>query len=191
LTRLPDSGILKKRGFFKHTLFLEGVAMSMQDQMETETSEKNKVATEASKKDKLATETVKKYALFSTAAGFIPVPLIDWAAISAIQVKMVHDIAGIYEVPFSANRIRSIVASLVGGAAGTGLGYGLGHYLLKAVPVVGPVLGGLSVPAMAGAVTLAMGKVFIMHFASGGTLLDFDPDEMRDHFKAEVAAKVE
>lgn len=173
--------------------------MSKKDQAATETSEKDQGVAETSEKDqlvivtsekaRLATESIKKYALYATGAGFIPMPLVDWAAISAIQVKMVHDIAGIYEVPFSASRIRSIVASLIGGGAGTSLGY-VSQYLVKALPVVGPVLGVLSVPAMAGSVTWAMGKMFIMHFASGGTLLDFDPDEMREHFNAEVAAKV-
>jgi uncharacterized protein (DUF697 family) len=196
---LPDSCILKEYGFFEQTFFSEGGAMSKKDQVATETSETDQGATEASEKDQLAietsekaqqaTETIKKYALYATGAGFIPMPLVDWAAISAIQVKMVHDIAGIYNVPFNATRIRSIVASLIGGGAGTSLGF-VGQHLVKAVPVVGPVLGALSVPAMAGAATWAMGKVFIMHFASGGTLLDFDPDEMRQYFKAEVAAKV-
>ena len=41
---------------------------------------------------------------------------------------------------------------------------------------------------MAGASTWAMGKVFTQHFATGGTLLDFDPDTMREHFKTEMAA---
>ena len=29
---------------------------------------------------------------------------------------------------------------------------------------------------MTGAFTLAIGRVFVMHFEAGGTLLDFDPD---------------
>ena len=34
-----------------------------------------------------------------------------------------------------------------------------------------------------GATTYAVGKVFIEHFESGGTFLDFDPEKMRDHFQ--------
>jgi len=138
-------------------------------------------------KDTLATEAIKKYSLYSAGAGLIPMPLVDFAAISVIQLKMLKQVSAIYGVPFDADRVRSIVAALIGGLAGTNLGYGLGRNLLKAVPVVGPVLGGFSVSAMGGAVTWAMGRVFMQHFASGGTLLDFDPDAMRQHFKAEVA----
>ena len=139
-------------------------------------------------KDMLATEAIKRYSLYSAGAGLIPVPFVDVAAISAIQLKMLKDVSVIYDVPFHEERVRSIVAALIGGLAGTTLGYGFGRNLLKAVPVFGPVLGGLSVSAMGGAVTWAVGRVFMQHFASGGTLLDFEPDKMRQHFSSEVAA---
>lgn len=138
-------------------------------------------------KDALATEAIKKYSLYSAGAGLIPMPLVDFAAISAIQLKMLSRVSAIYEIPFEADRARSVVAALIGGLAGTSLGYGLGHNLLKAVPIFGPVLGGFSVSAMGGAVTWAVGRVFMQHFASGGTLLDFEPDTMRQHFKSEMA----
>jgi hypothetical protein len=37
----------------------------------------------------------------------------------------------------------------------------------------------------ASASTYAVGRVFIQHFESGGTFLDFDPDKVRAHFEAE------
>lgn len=138
--------------------------------------------------DALATDAIKKYSLYSAGAGLIPMPLVDFAAISAIQVTMLKEVAAIYGVAFDTERGRSIVAALIGGLAGTNLGYGMGRALLKAVPFVGPVLGGFSVSAMGGAVTWAVGRVFMQHFASGGTLLDFEPDKMRQHFTSEVAA---
>jgi uncharacterized protein (DUF697 family) len=138
--------------------------------------------------DTQATDAIKKYSMYSAGAGLIPMPWVDFAAITAIQVKMLKDVAAIYGVPFHADRVRSIVAALIGGMVGTNLGYGLGRSVLKAVPLVGPLLGGLSVSASGGAVTWAVGRVFMQHFASGGTLLDFEPDTMRQHFSREVAA---
>lgn len=138
-------------------------------------------------KDSLALEKVKKYSLFAAGAGFIPVPVADWVAISALQIKLVSDISSVYEVPFSKSRVSAILGPLVGGWAGTTAGYGLSH-LVKALPVVGPILGGLTVPATAGASTYAVGKVFMQHFASGGTLLDFEPDKMREFYKSEFEA---
>lgn len=140
-----------------------------------------------SEKDSLALEKVKKYSLFAAGAGFIPVPLADWAAISALQLKLVSDISDVYGVEFKKSRASSILGSLVGGWAGTTAGYGLSA-MVKTLPVVGPVLGGLTVPATAGASTYAVGVVFMQHFAAGGTLLDFEPDKMREFYQAEMQA---
>ena len=141
-------------------------------------------------KDLLALDTVKKYSLYASGAGLIPIPMLDWAAISGLQVKMLSELAKTYDVPFSGSRVSSLIGALAGGWAGLTAGAALGS-VVKAVPVFGAVLGGLSVPAAAGAMTYGLGKVFTAHFASGGTLLDFEPDKMREHFKAEMKAAPE
>ena len=41
-------------------------------------------------------------------------------------------------------------------------------------------------PAAAGASTYAVGQVFIQHFESGGTFLDFDPDKVKAYFAEQV-----
>lgn len=140
-----------------------------------------------SAKDSLAMEKIRKFSLFSAGVGFIPIPLADWAAVSALQLKLVSDLSDVYGVEFRESRVSSILGSLVGGWAGTTAGYGLVH-VVRALPVVGPILAGLTVPATAGASTYAVGKVFMQHFAAGGTLLDFDPDKMREYYKSEMQA---
>jgi hypothetical protein len=40
-------------------------------------------------------------------------------------------------------------------------------------------------PALSAGATFAIGKVFIQHFASGGTLLDFNPPDYRAFLKAQ------
>jgi lipoate-protein ligase A len=37
--------------------------------------------------------------------------------------------------------------------------------------------------AIGGAATYAIGRVFIQHFESGGTFLDFNPEKVREYFK--------
>ncbi len=135
-----------------------------------------------SDKDLAAQAIVKKYALYAAGAGLIPIPVADFAAITALEVKMLHDLGALYGVPFSQEMVRPIVASLIGGYASTRVGYGVGGSMLKAVPVVGQAFGLLSVPAFGAGLTYAIGKVFIQHFASGGTFLDFDPEKVRAHF---------
>jgi uncharacterized protein (DUF697 family) len=50
------------------------------------------------------------------------------------------------------------------------------------IPVVGSVLGLVTTPMVASASTYALGKIFIQHFESGGTFLDFDPSKVKTHF---------
>jgi uncharacterized protein (DUF697 family) len=53
------------------------------------------------------------------------------------------------------------------------------------IPVAGTIIGGVSVPLLAGATTFAVGRVFIQHFETGGTFLDFDVDKMKNYFQQE------
>ena len=137
-------------------------------------------------KDRLATEIAKKYSMYAAGAGLIPIPMLDWAAITGVQVKMLADIGSVYGVPFESDRVRPIVSALLAGYVSQKLGYGVGGSLLKSVPIIGTALGVLSVPAFGAALTYAVSKVFIVHFASGGTFLDFDPDKVRAHFQSEL-----
>ncbi|HAE48854.1 MAG TPA: GTPase, partial [Tistrella mobilis] len=76
---------------------------------------------------------------------------------------------------------------VVPGTAAAGLVGGVAS-LVKAVPVVGTVIGLAVSPTVSYAVTYAIGRVFIQHFETGGTLLNFNPDQLREHFKAEFQA---
>jgi hypothetical protein len=44
-------------------------------------------------------------------------------------------------------------------------------------------------PGFSSAATYAIGQVFIKHMESGGTLLDFNVEKMREHFIDEFEAK--
>jgi uncharacterized protein (DUF697 family) len=121
--------------------------------------------------------------LYAAGAGVIPVPIVDFAAISAIELKMVCEVATVYGVPFSRDRVRPLVSSLIGAYMATRLGYGAGAVFLKTIPLFGPVLGTLAVPGFAAGLTWAVGRVFVQHFASGGTFLNFDPEQVRAYFK--------
>src|SRR3984885_9649247 len=134
--------------------------------------------------DLLANDIVNKHALYAAGAGLIPIPFLDFAAITGIEIKMLSELAKVYGVPFDADRVRPIVASLIGGYASTKLGYGVGGTLIKGIPLVGPILGVLAVPGFGAGLSWAVGKVFIQHFASGGTFLDFNPETVRAHFTA-------
>jgi len=45
----------------------------------------------------------------------------------------------------------------------------------------------ISVLILGGATSYAIGSMFVQHFESGGTLLDFDPKKMREYFASKLA----
>lgn len=133
-----------------------------------------------------AKKIVNRYVLWSMGAGLVPIPIIDMAAIIAVQIKMLSELAKYYDVPFSEEKGKSIVSSLVGGVAAESIAHGSIGSFIKSIPGAGTLFGMVAMPVSAGATTYGVGKVFTQHFASGGTLLNFNPDEARDIFSQAV-----
>jgi uncharacterized protein (DUF697 family) len=129
-----------------------------------------------------AERLVNGYVGWSAGASLIPIPGLDLAGIGAAQLKMIDGLAKMYGVPFSKNAAKSIVGALVG-SGGSVLVAIPATSLLKVIPLVGHLAAVFTEPALAGAATWALGKVFIMHFESGGTFLDFDAEAMRKYFE--------
>jgi uncharacterized protein (DUF697 family) len=115
------------------------------------------------------------------------VPLLDIAAVGGVQLQMLRRLSEIYGVPFSENLGKSIIASLAGAvipaSTATTTAMGVGS-MIKSVPG-GQMVGALTMPVFSAAATYVIGKVFVQHFASGGTLLDFNPPDYREFIKAQ------
>jgi uncharacterized protein (DUF697 family) len=128
-----------------------------------------------------ASNIIKKHVIVVMGASLIPIPLFDLVALSGVQLKMLYSLTKLYEVPFSKNLGKSSIASLLGGVMPTSTAMTLAS-LAKAVPGLGTATGMVTVSVLGGATTYAIGSVFVQHFESGGTLLDFDPKKMRAYF---------
>jgi len=124
---------------------------------------------------------VQNYVLGAASIALVPLPLVDLAGLAALQVKLVHGLAKHYDVPFKDSVAQSLVAALLSGASSVLLAKGLAS-LAKAIPGLGTLAGG-SVAISGASVTYAVGEVFVKHFESGGTLLDFDPRQVKDAFQ--------
>jgi uncharacterized protein (DUF697 family) len=140
-------------------------------------------ATNVSENERKALETVKHHMWWSMGAGLIPVPIVDLAAVSGVQLKMLAAISKIYEVKYQENVGKAVIASLGGFMVPHALSYGVVGSLLKAVPVVGALAGAPAMALFSGASAWALGKVFIQHFESGGTFLNFEPEQVREHYR--------
>jgi uncharacterized protein (DUF697 family) len=137
----------------------------------------------AERRDEMATKLVDRFAIWSGVAGLIPVPIVDVLAVGGLQLQMVHRLSQIYGVAFSENRGKALIASLAGSMIPTSSAIGAAS-VLKVVPIVGYIASGFVMPGLSAGATYAIGKVFIQHFASGGTLLDFNPPDYREFIKA-------
>jgi uncharacterized protein (DUF697 family) len=135
-------------------------------------------------RDEMASKLVDRFALWSGVAGLIPVPIVDAVAVGGLQVQMVRRISQIYDVEFSENRGKALIASIAGSMIPATSGIGAAS-VLKAVPIVGTIAGGFVMPALSAGATYAIGKAFIQHFATGGTLLNFNPPDYRQFIKAQ------
>ncbi|HVR98288.1 MAG TPA: DUF697 domain-containing protein [Thermoanaerobaculia bacterium] len=133
-----------------------------------------------------AHKLVSRYAMWSAGAGFIPMPAVDMAALLGVQLRMLSRLAQLYEVPFSQERAKSTVAALVGTIMPDTLAKGSIGSFIKAIPLLGTLVGMVAMPAFAAASTFALGRVFQRHFAAGGNLLDFNPEEEKEYFREQL-----
>ncbi len=155
----------------------------MANETENETVENDESAFEDKKFR--ANQIIVRNIYWSSGMGLVPIPLFDLVAVTGFQVKMIRDLANLYDTPFSKNLVKSLISALIGGVGSLSLskmfvGSFIGSFL-RGIPG-GNIINGISLPIMAGATTYAVGKVFLMHFESGGTLLNFNPEKMKEHF---------
>jgi len=126
-----------------------------------------------------AERLVDRFAIWSGVAGLLPFPVIDVFAVGGLQLQMVRRLSQIYNVNFSDNSGKALIASLAGSMIPSTSGIGAAS-TLKFVPVIGTVTAGLVMPALSAGATYAIGKAFIQHFETGGTLLDFNAPDYRE-----------
>ena len=105
------------------------------------------------------------------AAGINPIPLLDVAGGSAITINMVLELARIYKQPIDTDTVvklleqlgKNLVAIVGVTAATPALASGVGS-LLKTVPGIGTIAGGIVQGTVQAVVTRWIGNVFIKYF---------------------------
>jgi uncharacterized protein (DUF697 family) len=135
-------------------------------------------------RDQVASKLVDRFALWSGVAGLVPLPVVDVLAVGGLQLQMLRRLSQIYSVEFSQNRGKALIAALAGCMIPATSGMGAAS-ALKAVPVLNILAAGFIMPVLSAGATYAIGKAFVQHFESGGTLLDFNPPDYREFVKAQ------
>jgi len=134
-----------------------------------------------------ARAVVRRYAAGSAVVSLVPVPFLDLAGVAVVVGAMVRAIAKVYGVPFEKAAATAAISAVAGGAGSGWLGRRLGRAVLRAIPGAGAVAA-VALPAAAGASTYAIGRIFIAHFESGGSLKDLHADAAARHARTLEAA---
>lgn len=144
-----------------------------------------------------ANKIIRRYGYVGAAGGFLPLPVLDIALVAGTQIKMIMELAKLYGVDVGKDvdkkeAVKAAIGALVGGtvpAIGRQAVLWASSSMLKSVPLVGTLLGTVVSSFVASQTTRAIGRVYVMHFEAGGTLLDFSPEKMRGYFRGALAAE--
>jgi uncharacterized protein (DUF697 family) len=134
-----------------------------------------------------ASKSIKRYSAASAGFGIIPIPALDITAIGTSQFLMIRSVAKIYGLDLSKDRVRAIVSTTVGGVAPVLLGGGLSS-IFKMIPVVGTIVGAVTLPSIAGLTTLTLGNALADHLDAGGSLDELGLAQLRATFNSEFRA---
>ena len=134
---------------------------------------------------------VNNHVLWAMGAGLIPVPLFDIAAVTAIQMDMLRQLARHCGSGFSESTGKQFLVGLTGSTfAGIGASAltkntfaRIGASVFKFVPGVGSIIGGISMSALSGASTYAVGHVAINRFTAHDDLQSVDLAEVRKAYQ--------
>lgn len=115
---------------------------------------------------------VDRYVRFAGVGGAVPVPLLDIAAVAAVQTRMLVALARHYDTPLARHRAQAIVMALMGSVTPHALASTAGGLVARALPLVGLLTGIATGALAAGATTRIMGRLFVDHFELDGATLD-------------------
>jgi uncharacterized protein (DUF697 family) len=130
---------------------------------------------EKTEREKHADTIIKNHIIWSMGAGLIPVPIVDFFAVSGIQLDMIRQLCKLYDQDFKESEGKAIITALTG----SGIARMGAKAMIKFIPGIGSVIGGVTMAVLSGASSYALGEVFKKHFDTGGTFLDFDPKRLK------------
>jgi len=110
-------------------------------------------------------EIIKNRALLAAGLGLVPVPVLNFASATVVQIAMVQSITKLCNIEAKKSWIKNIISSVLGGFTSVGLSQ-LAAGKLGAAPIVGASLAVISAPVVNGLTTYALGHMFLRYFES-------------------------
>lgn len=141
-------------------------------------------------KKKTAHKIVVSAAGLAAGIGATPIPFSDAVALVPIQVTMLAGITSVFGFSLEEGFLKTLLASVLTGSGATIIGRAIAANLLKLIPGVGSVAGGVISAGTAAAVTTAFGEAYIQtlaHLLSKKEISEISQseilEELKDRFK--------
>jgi len=122
-------------------------------------------------------KVIQTHMLWAMGAGLIPIPILDFTAVAAIQLDMLSQLAKLYDIDYTTSTGKAFVTALTGSTAAQ-----IGSSIVKGIPGIGTVFGGVSMSIMSGASTYAVGKVAVEQFKAGVNLSEVDLKQAKEAY---------
>jgi len=132
-----------------------------------------------------ANAIIRRYGLFGTATGLIPVMGADVAASTAVQTKMIKDLAELYGYDINDSLLRTALttgATALGGRLLTGIATSLA----ASFSPLKMLIGGATQAAISGFMTMETGKLYQMHMERGNDPMDLGVMDIVNHVIKQV-----
>ena len=123
--------------------------------------EKDEQKLELTKLNEKAENAVTIATAAAIATGAAPIPFADAPALIAEQVTLMATICGIYGINIGKDGLKMLAFAVIGTGGATIVGKTIVASVLKLVPGLGSLAGGMLSAGTAGIVTYAMGMSFI------------------------------
>jgi uncharacterized protein (DUF697 family) len=123
------------------------------------------------------------YRRWTIAMASAPLPLMDAALVSGVQIRMLSRLAKLYGVPFERVRVAGLLSALFGGWTPYTITTGFAGAAARLAPGLGTLIGIATSIGTSVLATETIGKMFIQHFEEGGTFLDFEPKKYRERLQ--------
>lgn len=132
-----------------------------------------------------ADKIIKRYALFSTASGFIPFIGIDVLAVTAVQTKMVSELAEVYGYDIDDQLLRTVINTGIASVAGRILTQ-IAESLAETITPLKAVINGATQAAVFGFLTLEIGNIYKSKMELGENPADITMMEIAGHMVDQV-----
>ena len=139
---------------------------------------------------------IRQHMWLSIGVSLIPIPFIDFTAITVIQLNMIRKLSRRFGVPLLKKNIKSfrsliaflatftddIALAVVRKTMLPAVSASLATSVTKAVPVAGQSIGVATAPVINGGFTYAIGKIAVLQFESGGSFFTLNPEKEKEYY---------